>query len=225
MFTVVWAALAMAFAGVALAAVINCTGGRCDGTNSPDQITGSPLRDRIFALAGADQVEARAGDDELNGGDGGDDLFGETENDTYFGGRGDDILRETLIIEPTPPIVLSNDEMNGGANRDFIEGNEGNDILRGQEDNDSQSGAFFPSMFGGGGDDELYGGLDDDGLQGEAGTDKHFGGKGNDYIDAVSADSVGTPDLVNCGSGIDTARVREPEDIVRANCEEVREVV
>jgi hypothetical protein len=31
----------VALAGVALAAVITCTGGRCEGTNEPDQITGS----------------------------------------------------------------------------------------------------------------------------------------------------------------------------------------
>src|SRR5215211_21540 len=221
MFTVVWAALAMAFAGVALAAVINCTGGRCDGTNSPDQITGSPLRDRIFALAGADQVEARAGDDELNGGDGGDDLFGETENDTYFGGRGDDILRETLIIEPTPPIVLSNDEMNGGANRDFIEGNEGDDILRGQEGSE-HLGTTQPTMFGDQGNDKLFGGPGEDGLQGDEGTDEHYGGDNNDYINAAGQETSETdaPDLVDCGRGIDTV-VRRPADIVLTNCEEL----
>ena len=39
---VVGAVLVVAFAGVALAAVITCpsTGGACVGTNEPDQITG-----------------------------------------------------------------------------------------------------------------------------------------------------------------------------------------
>ena len=82
--------------------LITCNGGRCDGTNNPDQITGSPLR-YIFALAGADQVQARAGNDELNGADGGDDLFGEAENDIYFGGRGEDILRSLLSSSPCRP--------------------------------------------------------------------------------------------------------------------------
>jgi Ca2+-binding RTX toxin-like protein len=167
---VVGAALIVAFAGVAFAAVITCNGGRCDGTNNPDQITGSPLRDRIFALAGADQVEARTGNDELNGGDGGDDLFGETENYTYLGGRGEDILRESLIIEDVPPIILSNDEMNGGPSRDFMEGNDGEDILRGQEGSENL-GPTQPTMFGDQGNDKLFGGPGGDAMQGEEGTD------------------------------------------------------
>src|SRR5215213_3722714 len=68
------AVMVPALAGVALAAVITCTGGRCEGTNEPDQITGTDQRDRIFALDGSDEVEARAGEDDLNGGNGGDRL-------------------------------------------------------------------------------------------------------------------------------------------------------
>ncbi len=153
LFVVVGSVLLLAFAGVAMAAAITCTGGRCEGTNQSDQITGTDQRDRIFALAGADEVEARAGQDELNGGNGPDDLFGETQNDTYYGGRGEDAM------------------------------------------------------------------------EGEEGTDEHYGGDNNDYIDAVDDDvPAGTRDLVDCGSGVDTAVVREPEDIVSRNCEEVIEV-
>src|SRR5215203_2591785 len=43
------AVMVLAFAGVALAAVITCTGGRCEGTNEDDVITGTDQRDRIFA--------------------------------------------------------------------------------------------------------------------------------------------------------------------------------
>jgi Ca2+-binding RTX toxin-like protein len=217
MFAVVGAALVVAFAGVALAAVITCTGGRCQGTNRPDQIPGSDQRDIVFALAGADQVEARTGDDQLDGGDGGDDLFGENNNDTYFGGRGDDILRESIN---TDTIISSNDEMNGGPNRDFIEGNEGDDILRGQEGSE-HLGTTQATMFGDQGNDKLYGGLGEDAMQGEEGTDEHYGGDNNDYIDAASQETVATdaPDLVDCGGGTDTA-LRLPKDIV-ANCEQV----
>ena len=74
------AVMVPALAGVALAAVITCTGGRCEGTNEPDQITGTDQRDRIFALDGSDEVEARAGEDDLNGGNGGDRLLGEDNN-------------------------------------------------------------------------------------------------------------------------------------------------
>ena len=41
MLAVVGSMLLVAFAGVAWAADITCTGGRCEGTNELDQITGS----------------------------------------------------------------------------------------------------------------------------------------------------------------------------------------
>jgi Ca2+-binding RTX toxin-like protein len=84
---VVGAVLVVAFAGVALAATIQCTGGPCFGTNNPDQITGS---------AQADQIEARAGDDTVNAGTGGDDLFGDQGNDT-IDALDTPPLRDTLV--------------------------------------------------------------------------------------------------------------------------------
>jgi Ca2+-binding RTX toxin-like protein len=214
---VVGVVLVMVFAGVAMAAAITCTGGRCVGTIRSDQITGSDQRDRIFALSGADEVQARAGEDELNGGFGDDALYGETHNDTYFGGRGEDLLSEYCCSA----IDASNDEMNGGPNRDFIEGSVGDDILRGQEG--SEHAPDFPQtpfMYGDPGNDELFGGAGDDAMEGEEGTDEHYGGDNNDFIDAANEDVPDAPDLVNCGSGVDTAVVL-PNDRVRDNCEEV----
>jgi hypothetical protein len=46
---VVGAVLVVAFAGVALAAVITCTGGPCFGTSEADVITGSAQADQISA--------------------------------------------------------------------------------------------------------------------------------------------------------------------------------
>jgi Ca2+-binding RTX toxin-like protein len=163
-------------------------------------------------------VDALGGQDELNGGSSNDDLYGGTDNDTYNGGGGSDFLSEFQGATDA-----SNDVMKGGGNDDWIEGNQGNDILRGQEGNDRDEGFFYPLLFGGGGDDELYGGPGEDGLEGEQGTDEHFGGRDNDFIDAVTDDELGTQDVVDCGSGFDRAEVREPEDIVSANCEEVIE--
>jgi Ca2+-binding RTX toxin-like protein len=215
--------LVVAFAGVALAAVIICSGGRCEGTNDPDEITGTDQRDRIFALAGADDVAARAGEDELNGGNGGDTLAGETQNDTYFGGRGEDLLSESAFFGS---IDASNDEMNGGPVRDFIEGGQGNDILRGQEGSEHDPGdPQSVSMFGDPGNDELFGGPGEDAMEGEEDTDEHYGGRNNDFIDAAEGETPATdaPDLVDCGSGFDTAEVR-PNDRVRDNCEDVTEL-
>jgi Ca2+-binding RTX toxin-like protein len=75
-------------------------------------------------------------------------------------------------------------------------------------------------MFGDEGNDKLYGGGGRDCMEGEEGTDEHYGGAANDFIDAVD-DDLGTPDLVDCGGGFDTAIVNRREDIVRGNCEDV----
>ncbi len=60
-------AMLLVAAGVAVAATVTCTGGLCEGTKNPDQITGSPLDDYIVAKAGADAVDAGAGDDVVEG--------------------------------------------------------------------------------------------------------------------------------------------------------------
>ncbi len=77
-------------------------------------------------------------------------------------------------------------------------------------------------MFGDHGDDELFGGPGADGMEGEEDTDEHYGGRGNDFVDAAANEDPATdaPDLVDYGSGVDTALVL-PNDRVRANCEEV----
>jgi Ca2+-binding RTX toxin-like protein len=220
------AAVLVVVSGVAYALSVQCDGtndqdpdpGQCRGTNQNDVITGTAQRDIIFALAGFDQVSSLGGQDELNGGSNADTLAGGNDNDTYNGNGGPDFLDEFQDTTDS-----GNDLMNGGGSTDFIAGNQGNDILRGEEGDDSQSGAFFTSMFGDEGNDVLRGGPGDDGMEGQDGTDQHFGGADNDFIDAVSQDESGTQDLVDCGTGNDTARVREPEDIVRGNCEEVIE--
>ncbi len=84
-----------------MARVITCDGGLCEGTNRPDTITGSDLRDRVFALDGADDVLARAGSDVLHGGNDIDTLCGENGKDTYFGEKGPDALSE-FCGEVTP---------------------------------------------------------------------------------------------------------------------------
>lgn len=147
-------------------------------------------------------------------------MAGETDNDTYFGGRGEDLLSEFLGV-----VDASDDELNGGPNRDTIDGFEGDDILRGQEGNEHAPGdPQWSYMLGGPGDDELYGGPGDDAMEGDQGTDEHFGGKNNDYIDASAKQTPDpdAPDLVDCGSSFDTAVVL-PNDIVLTNCERVIE--
>jgi Ca2+-binding RTX toxin-like protein len=210
--------LLVAFAGVALAAVITCTGGRCEGTQESDEITGTDVRDRIFALGGFDFVDAGAGDDEINGQNGGDHIDGRTGNDTYNGGKGADLMHEFDSTD------TGRDVFNGGPDPDLLEGGVQADILRGQDGDECTGPLNDAAMFGDEGNDDLFGGSGEDCMVGEEGTDEHYGGDNNDFINAVSQDTVGTQDLVDCGSGVDTAVVREPEDIVRANCENVTDV-
>ena len=62
-------------------------------------------------------------------------------------------------------------------------------------------------------------------MEGEEDADEHYGVKNDDFIDAADDDSPeDPPDLVDCGSGVDTAVVRS-NDIVRGNCENVTEVM
>jgi len=225
---VVGSVLLVAFAGVAWADVF-CTGGRCEGTELSDFIRGTAQSDQIFALGGSDTVFARAGQDELNGQNGGDELFGENNADTYNAGSGSDLLSEiTSITEVTNSGA---DVMNGGASDDYMEGNTGPDILRGEDGDECDGPVAFAHMFGDQGNDKLYGGTGEDCMEGEEGTDKHYGGNDNDFIDAVDDDvdpetgaPRGTHDLVDCGSGVDTAVVNSDEDIVHGNCENIVDV-
>jgi Ca2+-binding RTX toxin-like protein len=210
--------LLVAFAGVALAAVITCTGGRCEGTPEDDEINGTLMVDLIFALGGDDDVDALDGRDELNGQNGNDFLLGGNQGDTYNGGQGSDYHSDWFSFNAS--VTNSGpDVMNAGIDSDYMEGNTGADILRGQ-DGDECGGPEDVEMFGDEGNDKLYGGGGRDCMEGEEGTDEHYGGAANDFIDAVD-DDLGTPDLVDCGGGFDTAIVNRREDIVRGNCEDV----
>jgi Ca2+-binding RTX toxin-like protein len=222
--------LLVAFAGVALAEDIFCNGGRCEGTELSDFITGTPQSDQIFALGGGDIVFALAGQDELNGQNGSDVLAGENNKDTYNGGGGSDLLSEFEGL--VGPVTNSGpDVMNGGTSDDFMEGNTGADILRGQDGDECEGFINNAWMYGDQGGDQLYGNAGEDCMEGDQGTDEHYGGNDNDFIDALNGDvdpetdaPLGTHDLVDCGSGEDTALVNSDEDIVRANCEHVVDV-
>jgi Ca2+-binding RTX toxin-like protein len=217
---VVGSVLLVAFAGVAYALSVQCDGagdqdpdpGQCQGTEQSDQITGTDVRDVIFALGGRDFAEGLEGDDEINGQNGGDHIHGNNGDDTYNGGNGPDSMHD--FEDET-----GRDVFNGGEGEDDLEGSVGPDILRGQV-GDECFGQFDVVMFGDPGNDDLFGNAGEDCMEGDEGTDEHFGGADNDFIDAVSQDTVGTADVVDCGGGVDTAVVRRSEDTVR-NCENV----
>jgi Ca2+-binding RTX toxin-like protein len=137
MLAVVGSVLLVAFAGVALAAVITCTGGFCDGTNYSDQITGTEGYDHIEADSGDDDVFAQGGDDEVWGGRGDDAIYGDylpsgiVGSDTIKGERGDDVMVG----------YGRSDKYYGGPDDDEIDAREygdlpGTDIIRGERGRD-----------------------------------------------------------------------------------------
>jgi hypothetical protein len=86
------AATLVVVSGVALAAVIDCTGGLCPGTNNNDTMTGTAGFDDMRGRDGADRMSARAGNDRLTGGSGGDEISGNTDPETVYGGTGTDTV-------------------------------------------------------------------------------------------------------------------------------------
>jgi hypothetical protein len=105
-------AVMLVLAAVAYAASVTCDGGRCEGTDENDQITGSLQVDAIYAKAGEDEVRARTGHDLVRAGGGGDFIEGAVGADTLRGGPGGDFL-------------------DGGQGDDHIYGQDGGVIVAG----------------------------------------------------------------------------------------------
>ena len=87
MFLALVSVMVLAFAGVALAALI-------EGDDGPNTLVGTPKGDAIYGYGGADRIEGRGGGDALRLGGGSDEGYGE-RGDDYIGavdGSEDDIF-------------------------------------------------------------------------------------------------------------------------------------
>jgi Ca2+-binding RTX toxin-like protein len=134
MFVVMAVALVVG-SGVALAAVIRCDGGVCEGTKERDKLNGSDARDVMYGFRANDRLRGNGGEDRmfggsgrdlLRGGHGDDDLYGGPDNDDFFGDAGADFF-------------------SGDRGRDRMAGGPGRDRLYGELDDDviaSQDGVF-----------------------------------------------------------------------------------
>jgi Ca2+-binding RTX toxin-like protein len=91
------------------------------------------------------------------------------------------------------------DRINAGIGNDRVYGGRGNDNIQ-----------------GGGGHDVVRAGQGDDKLRGGHDEDKLYGGLGKDVIET----GRGFKDLVDCGSGVDTAYVDRKDRVV--HCENVK---
>jgi Ca2+-binding RTX toxin-like protein len=144
-----------------------------------------------------------------------DRLFGTAGGDLLIGGRGNDLLRGRAGA----------DCLRGGRGRDRLEGSDGDDRLNGGPHADVLTGGAHTDRLAGGegadgltggrGVDRLAGGAGADRLAGDGGVDVHRAGAGADRVSAAD----GRRELVDCGIGIDRARVDQRDRVTR--CEHV----
>ena len=98
----------------------------------------------------------------------------------------------------------------GGAGADRIDTGNADDVAWAGSGDDAVGGGYGPDeLHGGSGDDMVRGGPGDDRVWAGPGRDVVRGGAGNDVLHALAAD--GDPDVLDCGRGRDTAKVRGSE--------------
>ena len=218
--TLIISATVLLAAGVALAAVITCPGGVCQGTEEADKITGSQRVDTIHALGGNDNVLGRSSGDFIYGDDGNDRLSGDGGPDEIYGGPGDDI-----DLDGDARI----DEIYGGVGNDLeLDGDRGNDILHGGSGDDggppTSENIQRHGLRGEGDANLVHGGDGADTINAQWAADRGgapeeiFGDEGDDTI---AADD-GVKDVIDCGPGVDTVVSHDRELDVLRNCEVIR---
>ncbi|PTL58218.1 calcium-binding protein [Paraconexibacter algicola] len=200
------------------------------GGSADDTIGGTGQADRLVGGGGNDRLEGGGGPDVLLGGtdDGGpvagdDTLDGGAGPDVFLGGSGTDTV--TYETRTTPMTVTIDDVADDGApgeadnvraeNENVIGGSSTDTITGGDGPNRIEGGDGGDTLSGRGGDDTLLGGPGTDTLTGGTGTDTLLGDAGDDTLESRD----GSADTVDCGPGVDTARVDNVDTTV--NCESV----
>ena len=210
------------------------------GWNGDDKLYGDDGYDGLAGLDGNDLLVGGTENDIMWGANGNDRLFGGPGRDILYGGPGSDVLTslatddggydrvdcmtgfdvayirggdtatdcEAIVVVSTVNVV-KRDVLDGNRRGNALLGWGGNDILRGWGGPDR--------LLGHAGADFLYGGAGPDILFGGSGRDRLYGGDGNDLLFSTADDGVA--DIVDCGAGRDTARVRDG-DLTRG-CERV----
>ena len=156
---------------------------------------------------GGMEVDGQEGDDTITGTSAVDNLRGGIGNDVLKGGAGKDRIEGGV----------DGDKLYGGEDDDYLSGDAGNDFLYGEAGHDW--------LNGGAGDDTLSGGDGNDTLDDIQGSNKFYGGAGNDDIrvggaagtdqivsgddgdDKVTLSSGGTYSVLSGGAGIDTLSI------------------
>jgi Ca2+-binding RTX toxin-like protein len=187
---------------------------RVQGSDAPDAITGTRLRDLLAGLGGDDTLRGGRENDILLGGDGNDLLGGGSYDDRLDGGPGDDTLNGGSGNDRIAG-GIGNDRADGGTGDDSIHGSDGNDYLDGGPGDDHVFGEagddeIVDSTFGN--DRRLYGGPGNDIIKGGRGSDLIKGGDGNDQLFGES----GTENITG-GDGDDLLDGGAARDILAGN--------
>ncbi|MEG4269529.1 choice-of-anchor K domain-containing protein [Microcoleus sp. Pol12A4] len=107
------------------------------GTESNDNIIGSPATDVVLAAEGADTLEGAGEGNYLLGGKGDDRILGEDANDILGGNKGNDFVSGGV----------ADDLVRGGKGNDQIFGDDGEDILIGERGTDRLTGGGGSDIF------------------------------------------------------------------------------
>jgi Ca2+-binding RTX toxin-like protein len=196
---------------------------RVQGSDAPDAITGTRLRDLLAGLGGDDRLAGGRENDILLGGDGNDLLSGGSYDDRLDGGPGDDTLNGGS----------GNDRVEGGVGADRADGGTGDDSIHGSDGNDYlDGGPGDDHVFGEAGDDQiidstfgndrrLYGGPGNDLIKGGRGSDLMKGGDGNDQLYGESGTENATggdgDDLLDGGAARDILAGNNGSDVVHGD--------
>jgi hypothetical protein len=208
-----------------------------EGGNASDTLNGDAGEDELRSNDGTNTLNGGAGGDlmiggnttdTLRGGDGNDLLVGTDGNDTLFGEGGNDVFpgeggnddasggpgTDTanpfyMGGPPVPDVVVSLDDV---AN-DRLGGAAGEaDNIRSDIENVEAEFVFFPFFTSFSGNDTFTGNAAANTLTGGRGTDTIDGGPNNDVLNGGDDNDTlrardGFADVVNCGTGADTADV------------------
>lgn len=179
-------------------------GGDNDEVNAPTCNGGSiDMGDGDDHALGGGTVLGGNGNDTLRGGSGNDHLDGGPGRDLLIGGQGADLMTggpgvDTASFEDRGPGTSITVTINGRPD----DGQTGGDNVATDVEN-LTGGKGSDNLFGTAGSNVIDGSDGNDNIDPGPGIDVVDGGPGNDKITARD----GTPDVVNCNDGIDTAIV------------------
>jgi Ca2+-binding RTX toxin-like protein len=196
------------------------------GTTGVDQLNGTALADRLYAINGDDTIRGAAGNDLLVGGIGNDKLYGGADDDKLYGGDGNDLIQgdagKNLLLGGA-----GDDTFIGGSGIDDVNGEAGSDIVKydrsvaavkvnlatnvntgGDAEGDKLTGVERVS--GSNFADTIVGDAQANTLLGLGGNDRLDGGQGNDQLRGGDGD-----DTISGGLGNDSLSGGAGKDVFR----------